>query len=719
MTSYTLSPVWGAGAQLFDNSGNVLTGGKIETYQAGTTTPAVTYTDPIGNTFNSNPIIADASGRLSNEIWLPVSGAYKFVLKDANNVLIATYDNIPTIPQPPIVNDASSISYEQGYTVTAGAFTVGATYRITSVGTTNFVAIGAAANVTGILFTATGVGSGTGTAEYSRTVQAKLREVVSVMDFGAVGDGVTDDTAAIQAAIDSINAVGGGVVNFPAGTYACANLWPKDNVTLQGASKLSTRLINNSIDYSIITTWRLAPGSLSPAISAYVATAPRTSNFNVFDMLLDGQYNIHPDGGDDNHQHGVYLFKTTNCSVVNCQLQNIWYVGVESYYDCFDNTIANNTFIDVGNKVTIVAPTGFYYGVGIDNGATRCMVRNNYFNDCGHAVNSIVDFFTGEDCIIEGNTFGTLEGLFLTHRNGGTRLIVQNNTGNTCGSSFISISADAGQQAGGGYCENPTVTGNSCNDFNTLNGAAVAGIVITANGHKIVSSNRVRHEVTGAIRGCIGINMNGPAPSGACTSQVENNYLDGNFPDYEAIRFNAETDFIERNNSINGQGTAEGIFVATNCVNGQVGIGTQFFDTATKITNDSTTTKVFNILQTYSPVVTAGSGGFSLGNGSVSGEFVYVAERLVEVYGTLTVGSTTNLGSGALLITLPKNTDASEQVGSFALLSNGASPLAGICRSRSDHNVDFFAPSQVTGASPVAIASGAVLRFSLIYKTQV
>ena len=143
MSSYTISPVWGAGAQLFDNSGNVLTGGKIETYEAGTTTNAVTYTDPIGSVFNSNPIIADASGRLSNEIWLSVGTSYKFVLKDANNVLIATYDNIPSSPQPPIVNDASSISYEQGYTVTAGAFTVGATYRITSVGTTNFVAIGA------------------------------------------------------------------------------------------------------------------------------------------------------------------------------------------------------------------------------------------------------------------------------------------------------------------------------------------------------------------------------------------------------------------------------------------------------------------------------------------------------------------------------------------------------------------------------------------------
>jgi hypothetical protein len=214
MTSYTISPIWGAGVQLFDNNGNPLVSGKIYTYEAGTTTPAVTYTNPTGSASNTNPIITNASGRLANEIWLPVSGAYKFVLKDANDVLLATYDNIPTIPQPPIVNDASSISYQVGYEVDAGNFTVGETYLITVVGTTNFVAIGAAANATGILFTATGAGSGTGKAEYSRTVQERLRDYASVKDFGAVGDGVADDTVAIQAALNA-----GGLVYAPQGIY--------------------------------------------------------------------------------------------------------------------------------------------------------------------------------------------------------------------------------------------------------------------------------------------------------------------------------------------------------------------------------------------------------------------------------------------------------------------------------------------------------------------
>ena len=54
----------------------------------------------------------------------------------------------------------------------------------------------------------------TGTGATARTVEAKLKDVVSVKDFGAVGDGTTDDTAAVQAALTAAFAV-----FFPAGNY--------------------------------------------------------------------------------------------------------------------------------------------------------------------------------------------------------------------------------------------------------------------------------------------------------------------------------------------------------------------------------------------------------------------------------------------------------------------------------------------------------------------
>ncbi|NDD52665.1 hypothetical protein EBZ39_02090 [bacterium] len=89
-----LSPIGGAGWQFFNNDGTVLSGGKIYTYAAGTTTNQATYTTSAGNIAHTNPIILNSAGRVpGGEIWL-TAAPYKFVLNTSTDVLISTYDNI-------------------------------------------------------------------------------------------------------------------------------------------------------------------------------------------------------------------------------------------------------------------------------------------------------------------------------------------------------------------------------------------------------------------------------------------------------------------------------------------------------------------------------------------------------------------------------------------------------------------------------------------------
>lgn len=246
-----LSPVGGVAAQFFDNSGNVLTGGKIYTYAAGTTTNQATYTSNTGVTFHTNPIILDASGRVpGGEIWLDGNVQYKFVTEDQNNVLIGTYDNITGINS----NFLSFYAQEEIQTATANqtVFTLstitytpgtnnlsvfvdgvnqydGASYAYVEVNSTTvtFTAglhVGALVKFTTAVSLSAGVTSSAlvvytpaGTGAVNTTVQAKLRESISVLDFGADRTGATNSTTAFT---NAAAAATPQAVFVPKGSYA-------------------------------------------------------------------------------------------------------------------------------------------------------------------------------------------------------------------------------------------------------------------------------------------------------------------------------------------------------------------------------------------------------------------------------------------------------------------------------------------------------------------
>ena len=78
-----------------------------------------------------------------------------------------------------------------------------------------------------------------------RNLQDRFADVVNVKDFGAVGDGVTDDTAAIQNAINSIDNNLGGTVFFPKGAYRTTNTITTngESIILQGVGRNTTQII--------------------------------------------------------------------------------------------------------------------------------------------------------------------------------------------------------------------------------------------------------------------------------------------------------------------------------------------------------------------------------------------------------------------------------------------------------------------------------------------
>ena len=101
--------------------------------------------------------------------------------------------------------------------------------------------------------------------------------VVTSPVFGAIGNGIANDTAAIQAAVSAATAAGGGIVYFPPGTYSIASTITRgSNVTLMGAGMFAS-IIQGDLSTPLI-------GVPSPGYTG----SPAYSAAHVFNLTIDG-----------------------------------------------------------------------------------------------------------------------------------------------------------------------------------------------------------------------------------------------------------------------------------------------------------------------------------------------------------------------------------------------------------------------------------------------
>jgi len=174
----------------------------------------------------------------------------------------------------------------------------------------------------------------------TRTVQSKLRDVVSVKDFGAVGNGVADDTAAIQAALNS----GSTEIFVPPGTYYCASA-----ITVSPGSRLygatgnfgdaptGSKLVFAA---AVVTCLTLGNGASNNGSGLYgiiisrLGTAPAS---NTIGVLINGGHNVSLNQVvSDNHGAGFSFVNTSGLYGIGAMCSELYTSRIVSAHTSFD-----------------------------------------------------------------------------------------------------------------------------------------------------------------------------------------------------------------------------------------------------------------------------------------------------------------------------------------------------------------------------------------------
>ena len=483
---------------------------------------------------------------LNTIVYLPGSGTLTVFVDGVNQYEGSTYSYVET--------DSTTVTFNDG-------LHEGALVRFTT-GTTTGTTTNADVVIYDPPFT---------NAE-STTVEAKLAQTVSVMDFGAKGNGVDDDAVAINKAIEYVNSIGGGGVYIPAGTYRITEPIHLDNFNIL------THLYNSLTEPSRnINVFGDGPGAtvIKPDgfwVSAFT-TFPdpylnagnvplknvvkyKAENIHVRDLTVDMDYDTNPDGGTaygpnyaswggtwpngasgastwaaDNYQYPFLMERVYKFSIRNVEVKRSWYNGVEVYM-CEDGIIDGNFFTNVCDKPNYL---GYYCVFEPDAGARNITFSNNVCREIGNGIVANGDGLSYVDNAVEnieivGNTFDVVaaNGIFafqwLKNWN------VSNNTFSNVQDNGLKFDANGGSPVAGKHPENIVISDNVINEYALSDGAS-NGILFNGISAQITGNYIKQHFITTTTNlGVVATNDSVTVPGNASYGVViSNNNLNGNF----------------------------------------------------------------------------------------------------------------------------------------------------------------------------------------------
>ena len=409
----TISPF----PQYFDLQGSPLDAGYLyfgQVNQNPETAPVTVYWDAAGTQPAAQPIRTNKGMIVRNGtpaiIYAPAG--YSLTVKDSagRNILYAADSQL--------FYDASGLSSTTD--PAGGAGMVGFSYSLSYAAGTlgkwiKDLALNAGASFIGWVQA--------GASAVTRTVENKIRDIVSVKDFGAIGDGVTNDTAAIQAAINS----GASRVIVPKGKYKCSGTIEIKNVKgfiLEGDSAAIVA-IGTTYEGNSTFIFDSAPnGTNGLLVETFVGV--RVANISISQNRsgTGGGYGIYLKGGHDFQLDNVKVHSNVGSSGAGMVLGNGTGAGA-AFTGCL-----RNVKIMTGGEVTVASNASntslnfdncyFWGGVTSINGTiyssfNACAFENSnqygcaisnckslVFNGCGGEANAKGVFYlsTGSSNII-------------------------------------------------------------------------------------------------------------------------------------------------------------------------------------------------------------------------------------------------------------------------------------------------------------------------------
>jgi parallel beta-helix repeat protein len=400
-----------------------------------------------GGAFNANNVeaMSDKATKLTIENVDGLDRTLKFPTTDpsssfadmpnsidrANKVLSFDVNGIPT------ASDAvpeGSVSFSTYGEALVGLANAASNRDVLRLGTTDPVEFAAITGTTGTFSGAVSGTTGTFSGEISGTIATidnliAKGPMVDVVAFGADKAGVSESSAEIQAAMDSLSS--GGVVFFPAGTYIIdTTLLIPNGVSLIGQLSSSTIKLKDS------TTLGLDPlgGTARTMITMQNGWASTYFNIHIKDLTIDGNK-----ANNSQAISAISMFLAHRSSVQNCEIKN-----VKTRHGIFARGFDEGLI--TGNKIHD------FDGDGID------VVLSNYVNIIGNSV-------------YDGGSVGGI-GIELEGRTGTDLVTVRNAFINIIGNTVHDISGGHGILVIG--TDGFTVNGNSVNAVK-YNGIEVLG----------------------------------------------------------------------------------------------------------------------------------------------------------------------------------------------------------------------------------------------------